>query len=133
MAKTKVVPLRLPEKLDQLASLSAQREHTNKATALRQWLYEGAALYALRLASEGRISVGYAAELLELPIYELYNLAEERGIELGATLEQYRRSRDVLDRLSRASKATASPISSRRRGADRNAGAGEEQDDVDHG
>ncbi len=59
--KSKVVLLRIPENLDELASLSAQEEHTDKATALRQWLHRGAAQYVLKLVSEGRISVGRAA------------------------------------------------------------------------
>ena len=42
-----------------------REEHTDKATALRQWLHKGAELYALRLVSEGRISIGYAAEVLD--------------------------------------------------------------------
>jgi hypothetical protein len=59
--KSKVVPLRIPEHLDELASLSAQEQHTDKATALRQWLDRGATDYALRLVAEGRLSLARAA------------------------------------------------------------------------
>jgi uncharacterized protein YutE (UPF0331/DUF86 family) len=61
MKRTKVVPLRIPENLDELAALSAQEQHTDKATALRQWLHRGAAEYVLKLVAEGRISMGRAA------------------------------------------------------------------------
>jgi len=40
--KSKVVPLRIPENLDELAALSALEQHSDKATALRQWRYRGA-------------------------------------------------------------------------------------------
>jgi hypothetical protein len=99
MAKTKVVPLRIPEHLDELAALSAQEEHTDKATALRQWLHHGAAGYALRLAAEGRISLSHASELLGVSLYDLYRLAETHGVELGATDEQRRRSRELAAKL----------------------------------
>lgn len=69
--KSKVVPLRIPENLDALADLSAQEEHTDKATALRQWLHRGAALYVVKLVAEGRISIGRAAELLDVTVYDL--------------------------------------------------------------
>jgi hypothetical protein len=93
MARSKVVPLRIPEKLDDLALLIAQEEHTDKATTLRQWLHEGAAHYVLKLVSEGRISATRAADLLGASVFDLYRLAETHGIELGATDEQRRQSR----------------------------------------
>jgi hypothetical protein len=99
MNNTKVVPLRIPENLDELASLSAREEHTDKATALRQWLHQGAALYVIELVSRGRLSMNRAAELLELSIYDLYALAETYGIELGASDEQRQRSRNLAARL----------------------------------
>ncbi|MBI4337851.1 MAG: hypothetical protein HY683_08515 [Chloroflexi bacterium] len=97
--KSRVVPLRIPESLDELAALSAQEEHTDKATALRQWLHRGAAQYVLKLVAEGRISIGRAAELLDVTVYDLHYLAETQGIELGATDEQRRQSRAVVAKL----------------------------------
>ncbi len=101
MKKSKVVPLRIPENLDQLAALSAQEQQTDKATALRQWLHKGAAQYVLKLVAEGRISVGRAAELLDLTVYDLQHLAEAHGIDLGATDEQRRQSRALAAKLAR--------------------------------
>jgi hypothetical protein len=98
--KSKVVPLRIPENLDELASLSAREEHTDKATALRQWLHRGAAQYVLKLVSEGRVSVGRAAELLDLTVYDIYRMAETEGVELGATEQQRRRSQASAEKLA---------------------------------
>ncbi len=104
MKKSKVVPLRIPENLDELAALSAQEQQTDKATALRQWLHKGAVQYVLKLVAEGRISVGRAGELLDLTVYDIHRLAEEQGIELGATDDQRRRSRDLAFRVGRESR-----------------------------
>lgn len=90
------MPLRIPENLDELAALSAQTLHIDKASALRQWLHEGASHYVLQLVDEGRMSIGRAAELLDLTVYELYRLAEAYGIELGATNEQRQTPRSLM-------------------------------------
>lgn len=101
MTKSKVVPLRIPENLNELAALNAHEKHTDKATALRQWLHEGAAHYVLNLVAEGRVSVGRAAELLDATPFDIYHMAESHGIELGATDEQRRQSRDLAAELAR--------------------------------
>jgi hypothetical protein len=99
MMKSKVVPLRIPENLDALASLTAHEQHTDKATALRQWLHYGALQYVLKLVADGRISMERGAELLELTVYDIQHQAEAQGIELGATAEQRRQSRVLAARL----------------------------------
>lgn len=90
--KSKVVPLRLPENLLELVAICSQEQRTDKATTLRQWLYRGAEEYTLRLVEEGRLSVSRAAELLEMTLYDLYRLAEDKGLALSATEQQYRAS-----------------------------------------
>ena len=100
--KSKVVPLRIPENLDELAALSAQEQHTDKATALRQWLHRGAVQYVLKLVAEGRISMGRAAELLDLTVYDLQLQAETQGLGLGATDEQRRQSRALAAKVARS-------------------------------
>ena len=90
--KSKVVPLRIPESLVELATACSQEQHTDRATTLRQWLYQGAEGYAVKLVEEGRISAGRAAEILDTTIYDIYRIAQARGIELGATEEQHQLS-----------------------------------------
>ena len=99
MRKTKVVPLRLPENLDDLAALSAREQQTDKATTLRQWIHQGAARYLLGLVAEGRLSGTRAAELLDLTIYDIHRLADLYRIELGASDEQRRESWAVAAKL----------------------------------
>ena len=105
--KSKVVPLRIPENLYQLAELRAQIEHTDRATVLRQWLHEGASRYALQLVSDGRISGTRAAEYLGITIYDIHHLAETYGIEIGPTLDQWNRSLETLDKLRAESQERA--------------------------
>ena len=107
MAKNRVIPLRILEELDEIASLKAGWEHTDKATALRQWLHESAEIYLVRQVGEGRLTMSRAAELLNTSIYELYSIAEKHRIEIGSTAEQYRRSQLHTDRLVEAMKSSS--------------------------
>ncbi len=86
---TRPYPLRISEGLLKLAELQSQEERTDKTTALRQWLYASAEAYALKRLSEGRLSLSQAAELLDLSVYDVQVKAQEQGIELGATADQY--------------------------------------------
>lgn len=90
---TRPYPLRIPEKLLDLAEAKSRDEKTDRSTALRQLLYAGAEEYVLDLLSEGRISAGHAAEILEVSPHRIHQLARKHGVEIGATPEQYRRSR----------------------------------------
>lgn len=96
---TKPYPLRIPEGLLELAEIKSQAERTDKTTALRQLLYAGAEEYVLALISEGRMSVGRGAELLEVSVLDIQRLAQEQGVELGATAEQYERAREAARKL----------------------------------
>ncbi len=84
------VALRIPDHLPSLADLRARKERVDKASALRQILYEGAESYALRLLSRGELSLSRSAELLGLSPGEVLDLAAQRGIEIGGTLAQHR-------------------------------------------
>jgi predicted HTH domain antitoxin len=97
MAESKAAkpyPLRIPKNLIELAEAKSRSERTDRATALRQLLYAGAEDYAMELLAEGRISSGKAAELLDTTVYRVHELAAERGMEIGACLEDYRRSKE---------------------------------------
>ena len=88
MKKTKVVPLRIPENLNEIATLKAEQEHMDKATALRQWLHDGAEKYVMQALADGRISKGRAVELVEITYYDIYPLEAKYGIIPGPSDQQ---------------------------------------------
>ncbi len=92
-------PLRIPEEILELSRLRAQEEHLDQTTALRQFLYVGAEEYVLHRVAEGRISIGHAAELLKTSVYDLHRLAKQHGIQLGASPEQARKSREMAKKI----------------------------------
>ena len=92
-------PLRIPQGLLELAHLKSKEEHTDKTTALRQWLYTSAETYALKQLSEGQLTLSRAAELLEMSVYDVQRLACERGFPLGATVEQYQNALETARQL----------------------------------
>ena len=94
-----VQPLRIEENILKLAELRSKDEHTNKTTAIKQFLYSGAEEYILRLCSQGRMSIGKAAEILHKNIYDLQESARQKGLELGITTKEYNESRGIAQEL----------------------------------
>ena len=94
-------PLRIPKEILGLAKLMSKEEYVDQATALRQLLYSGAEEYLLKMVERGRISVGRAAELLNVTIYDMHELAEKHNIRLGATLEQFNAGMETVKKLLR--------------------------------
>jgi hypothetical protein len=105
----RLYPLRIPEGVLQLAELRGHEERTDKTTALRQWLYAAAEEYAFKRLVEGRLTLSQIAELLDLSVYDVQQKARERGIELGATAEQYRRAFETARQLRPQRKTTTKP------------------------
>ena len=91
-----VQPLRIEEDILKLAEARSKDEHTNRTTAIKQFLYSGAEEYLLKLCSQGRVSIGKAAEILHKSIYDLQESARQKGIELGITSEQYQKSKGFI-------------------------------------
>ena len=89
-------PLRIPEEIMTLAKLRAKEEYVDNSTALRQMLHVGAEEYLLGLVGKGRISVGKAAELLNMSIQDIHRLAQKHNVQLGATPEQQKESKETL-------------------------------------
>ena len=92
---TRPYPLHIPEGILQLAELRGHEERTDKTTALRQWLYTAAEEYTCTRLAEGRLT----AELLDLSVYDVQRKAQERGLEIGATAEQYRHAVETARQL----------------------------------
>src|SRR5262245_47163774 len=101
--------LRIPEGVLQLAELRGHEERTDKTTVLRQWLYATAEEYAFKRLAEGRLTLSQTAELLDLSVYDVEQKARERGIERGATAEQYRQSIETARQLRPQRNASATP------------------------
>ena len=93
----KPTALRIPEELLELAELQSHDQRIDRASILRQWMYQGAEIFALSLVSQGRMPIGRAAELLDQTYEDLYRIAASHAIELGATVEDYRGSYRVPD------------------------------------
>jgi hypothetical protein len=102
-------PLRIPEGILQLAELRGHEERTDKTTILRQWLYAAAEEYAFKRLVEGRLTLSQAAELLDLSVYDVQQKARERGIEPGATAEQYRQALETRRQLRPRHNRSATP------------------------
>jgi hypothetical protein len=106
---TRPYPLRVPDGVLQLAELRGHEERIDKSTVLRQWLYAAAEEYAFKRLADGRLTLSQTAELLDLSVYDAQQKARERGIEPGATAEQYRQAIETARQLRPQRNASATP------------------------
>jgi|SRR3989338_1353746 len=96
---TQVQPLRIEEEIMKIAELRSKDEHTNRTIAIKQFLYSGAEEYLLKLCSQGRVSIGKAAEILHKSVYELQESAKQKGIELGISSKEYNEGKKLAEEL----------------------------------
>ena len=96
---TVVYSLKLKDEILPLIELKSMEERTNKAIVLKQFLYKGLENYVIDLVSKGRLSVGKAAEILEISIYDVQEIAKSRGLKLSATMEQRQSSKGNIRRI----------------------------------
>ena len=96
---TIVYPMKLRNEIMPLIELKSKEEHTNKAIVLKQFLYKGLEDYVIDLISRGRLSIGKAAEILDLSIYDIQEIAKSKGLKLSATIEQRQSSKKLLGKI----------------------------------
>jgi len=97
---THIQPLRIEEDIMKIVELRSKDEHTNKTIAIKQFLYSGVEEYLLVLCSQGRLSIGKAAEILHKSIYSLQDSARKKGIELGITAKDYIEGKKLAEEIT---------------------------------
>ena len=98
---TKSVPLRIPEELVELLDVHTREHRSDRASVLRQWLWQSAEKATVALVSEGKLTIGRASELLDRSHQEIYRIARDNDLELGASEQHRAESRENLDALKR--------------------------------
>ena len=81
---TLIQPVRLSEKIKPLIDLKTREEHVSRSVVIKQFVYGGLEEYALELCSKGRLSIGKVAEILDRSVYDIQEMAKDRGIVLSA-------------------------------------------------
>ena len=85
---TIVYPMKIREEIMPIIELKSKEEHSNKAIVLKQLLYKGLEDYLLGLIAKGRLTVGRAAEILGVSVYDIQEMAKSMEIKLTASQEQ---------------------------------------------
>lgn len=95
-----VYPMKLKEEIIPILELKSKEEHTNKAIVLKQLIYTGLQKYVIGLCSKGRLSIGKAAEILDVSIYDIHEIAIKEGIKLSASKEQLEKSKKLIEKIA---------------------------------
>ena len=93
---TIVYPMKIEEEIMPIIELKSREEHSNKAIVLKQLLYKGLESYLLDLIAKGRLTIGRAAEILGVSIYDIQEMAKSKDIKLTASQEQRQKSRKYV-------------------------------------
>ena len=96
-----VYPMKIKEEIMPIIELKSKEEHSNKAIVLKQLLYKGLEDYVLDLITKGRLSIGKAAEILSVSIYDIHEIAKLKGIKLSASKEQREKSKKYVEKFLR--------------------------------
>jgi hypothetical protein len=88
-------PLQIPKNVMALVNLRTEEAHVDESTALMQLLFMGAQDYVVEVYKQGRISLSRAAAMLDMSTFDIIAIASERGIQIGATEEQQKQSRET--------------------------------------
>ena len=94
---TIVYPMKIREEIMPIIELKSKEEHSNKAIVLKQLLYKGLEDYLLGLIAKGRLTVGRAAEILGVSVYDIQEMAKSMEIKLTASQEQRQKSRKYVE------------------------------------
>ncbi|MEX2430655.1 MAG: hypothetical protein WD645_01895 [Dehalococcoidia bacterium] len=97
--RSKPLSLRIPETLEHIALMRAKEEHLDKATVVRQWIHQEAERYVLGLARDGKLTIARAAEILDISVHEIQDLARRYQVELGPTDDQLQQSKETVAHL----------------------------------
>ena len=108
MQKSEFVGVRLgPEEIKTIEE-RAKESSVDKSTALRQLLKMGIRQFNLErgieLYAHGKVSIGKAAEIAQVSIWEMMDLLMERKIPAGPDKEDFRKGMENLMKISPAKK-----------------------------
>ena len=92
----KPVPIRIPDKLLEIVDLHSKETRSDRSTVMRQWLWRSAEIELVKMVADGRLSIGRAADLLELTHYDIYRIAEANNIQLGASEDLHAIGRNLV-------------------------------------
>lgn len=87
---------RLPQNLLKAIKYRTKKENVDESTALRQLLNLGVQEYATFLYSEGKISIREAAELSNVSLREMIDLAVKHGIKGNVDYETQKMSLEII-------------------------------------
>lgn len=83
---TKILTIRAPDALVKEIEVLAKEEQLNRSTLIRRLLADAVQnkriTKALNLYKNGRISIGKAAEIAKLSIWEMLDLIAEKGLHI---------------------------------------------------
>lgn len=101
---TEVKSIRFSDEILAAVREQSRREQLDESTTIRRLIVAGLREYAVDLYRNGEISLREAAKIANLPLRDMLDLMEQRGVRGNVTMEQQRRAlQHAMDALRRES------------------------------
>ncbi len=91
------VTIDIPRNIDMILNQRSREEHIDTISVLKQMIREGAELYLINQYSDGKISKGKLAELLDLDMYEVNELLEKYHVKASISYKRFTRGIKIAE------------------------------------
>jgi hypothetical protein len=92
------ITIDVPKNIDNILDLRSREEHIDRISVLKQMLWDGVESYLVNQYSNGKISKGKLAELLDLDIYAVNEVLEKHHIKSTISYERFTRGIEIAEK-----------------------------------
>ena len=91
------ITIDVPQNIENILDIRCQDEHIDRMSVLKQMLWDGVESDLLNQYSDGKISKGKLAELLNSDIYEVNELLDEYHVKSSISYEKFTRGIQIAE------------------------------------
>jgi hypothetical protein len=93
----------IPQAIENILDKRAREQHLDRESIIKQMLWDGAEHYLIEEYSNGRITKGKLAEMLDISIYEVNDLFEKHHVKDSISYENFVKGVEIAEKYSKYS------------------------------
>jgi hypothetical protein len=95
------ISIDIPPTIENILDKRSRELHLDKESILKQMLWDGVEYYLIEEYSNGRITKGKLAEMLEISIYEVNDLFEKHHVKDSISYENFVKGVEIAEKYSK--------------------------------
>jgi hypothetical protein len=92
------ISIDIPPTIENILDKRSRDMHLDKESILKQMLWDGAEYYLIEEYSNGRISKGKLAEMLDINIYEVNDLLEKHHVKDSISYDNFVKGVEIAEK-----------------------------------